>query len=151
MARKPGNISPDSGAGNARLTIGRSGSNSGRYQTPRVANAKLNAIKNAMSKAKPARPTVDSIIGTYKGFKNPTLAQKKIFGSVNFKAKPLPKSIKPLNSYNSTTSNNYAVPVGLGIIGGAAVIGSNAAKNRARQEAIKRASVKTRKGQSRGR
>jgi hypothetical protein len=65
--------------------------------------------------------------------------------------KPLPKSIKPLNSYNSSQSTNYSLPLGLGIIGGAAVVGANAAKDNARKAAIKKASTKTRKGQTRGR
>lgn len=128
MARR---ITPDSGAGNARLTIGRSGPNSGRTQPVKISNATMNKIYKAMSQPKTTRITTDSIIGKYKN---------------------IPQSnLKPLKSFNSTTSNNYSIPVGLGIIGGAAVIGSNAAKNRAKQEAIKKASVKTRKGQSRGR
>ncbi len=91
MARK---ITPDSGAGNARLTIGRSGPNSGRSQTPKVPNAKLNAVYRAMNKPKPVRPTTDSIIGSYK----------------------------------ASESTNYALPLGLGVIGAAALIGSSAAK-----------------------
>ena len=112
-----------------------------------------NPLYKAMNTAKPVRPTVDSIKGLYpgKGFSEPTLAQKKIFGSVNFKSKPLPKSIKSLNSYNSSQSTNYSLPLGLGIIGGAAVVGANAAKDNARKAAIKKASTKTRKGQTRGR
>ena len=86
-----------------------------------------------------------------KGFSELTLAQKKILGSVNFKSKPLPKSTKPLNSYNSSQSTNYSLPLGLGVIGGAAVVGANAAKDNARKAAIKKASTKTRKGQTRGR
>ena len=86
-----------------------------------------------------------------KGFSELTLAQKKILGSVTFKPKPLPKSTKPLNSYNSSQSTNYSLPLGLGIIGGAAVVGANAAKDNARKAAIKKASTKTRKGQTRGR
>jgi len=113
----PRKITPDSGAGNARLTIGRSGPNSGRSQTPRVPDAKLNALYRAMNKPKPVRPTTDSIIG----------------------------------SYNVSKSTNYALPIGIGVIGAAALIGSNSAKDNARKAAIKKASTKTRKGQTRGR
>jgi hypothetical protein len=62
---------------------------------------------------------------------------------------PLKK--KALKSYNSSQSTNYSLPLGLGIIGGAAVVGANAAKDNARKAAIKKASTKTRKGQTRGR
>lgn len=85
-------LTPDSGSGNARLTIGRSGPNSGRTRAPKVPDAKLNALYRAMNKPKPVRPTTDSIIGTYKVSK----------------------------------STNYALPVGLGVIGAAALIGSSA-------------------------
>jgi hypothetical protein len=121
MARR---INPDGAAGNARLTIGRSGPNSGRTQAPRIPDAKLSALYKAMNKPKPVRPTTDSIIGSYN---------------------------QSMKSYNSSQSTNYSLPLGLGIIGGAAVVGANAAKDNARKAAIKKASTKTRKGQTRGR
>jgi hypothetical protein len=77
-----------------------------------------------MNKPKPVRPTTDSIIGSYN---------------------------QSMKSYNSSQSTNYSLPLGLGIIGGAAVVGANAAKDNARKAAIKKASTKTRKGQTRGR
>jgi len=82
------------------------------------------------------------------------LAAKALVGSRKAKSlypvKDFAKYKSP-NSYNSTTSTNYSLPLGLGIIGGAAVVGANAAKDNARKAAIKKASTKTRKGQTRGR
>ena len=52
MARKPGNLNPDSASGNARLSIGRSGSNSGRSQ-PSGAN-------KAVPAPRPMQPPVQS-------------------------------------------------------------------------------------------
>lgn len=123
MGRKIGPVSPDSGAGNAGLRVGRGPTTSMYSRGPRISDAKLNQIFKAMNQARPSRPTTNSIIGSY----------------------------KPLNSSSVSTSTNYGLPVGLAIIGGAAIAGSNAAKERIKKEAIKRASYKTRKGQSRGR
>ena len=127
MAKGSGKINPDSTAGNARLGTGR-GSNAGRSQ-PVDAKAFREAIKSNVYKATSFGKT-NPMIGSYKG--------------------SLPK-LKAMNAYNSTTSIDYTIPVGLGLIGGAAVLGSNALKERLKRDAIKKASVKTRKGQSRGR
>ena len=60
-------------------------------------------------------------------------------------------AIARYGNVKSVTSTNYTLPFGIPLIAGAALLGSTAAKNRAKQAAIKKASVKTRKGQSRGR
>lgn len=122
MARSPGNLNPDSKAGNARLGTGR-GSNAGRSQP--IPKGSLPTPK------KFAPPSSMSAYRSAAGQKATAIAR---YGDVK-----------------SVTSTNYTLPIGLPIVGGAALIGTTAAKNRMKQAAIKKASVKTRKGQSRGR
>ena len=125
MPRKPGSLSPE-GSGKGSLSLGQSGQGARA-----VANQRANAGKVAANLYKT----------TSFGKTNPMISSYK--GS-------LPK-LKPMNTYNSTTSTDYTIPIGLGLIGGATVLGSNALKERLKRDAIKKASGKTRKGQSRGR
>lgn len=128
MPRKPGNLNPDSASGNAGLRVGRSGPNSGRYRQDIISNVKLQATYKAMNNAKSHKFNTNSIIGTYK----PTTV--KSGGMSNFEM--------------------YGIGVGTGAalgVAGATIANDRYKSEQKRKKAIKKASVKTRKGQSAGR
>ena len=127
MAKGSGRINPDSTAGNARLGTGR-GSNAGRSQ-PVDAKAFKEAFKSNVYKATSFGKT-NPMIGSYKG--------------------SLPK-LKPMEIYNDVTNTNFTIPIGLGLVAAAGAAGTKGLNERRKRDAIKKASVKTRKGQSRGR
>jgi len=122
MAKGAGNLNPDSKAGNSRLGTGR-GSNAGRSQP---------IPKGSVPKPKKFAPP------------GPMTAYRSAAGQ---RATAIARS----GGVKSVTGTNYALPIGLPLIGGAALLGATALNNRMKQAAIKKASVKIRKGQSRGR
>ena len=144
MARKPGNLTPDSGSGNAGLRIGRSGPNSGRSQRTVITDAKLQAIYKAMDKAKsPKLNTENTMIGSYQ--LGPSILKKNA------------ATLSRIANSSPTGVSNFEM-WGLGVASGAAagfgvatVANDRYKEQRKRAKAIKKASVKTRKGQSAGR
>lgn len=130
-------------------------------QTPKSVKGAAATIK--AGRAKMAASPLGQLADTLLGFALPVgklkAAKSNVYKATSFgKTNPmigsykgsLPK-LKPMDIYNDVTNTNFTIPIGLGLVAAAGAAGTKGLNERRKRDAIKKASVKTRKGQSRGR